>query len=31
MKTLKLKIELTGSISSYPPKIKDMRAVALAI
>ena len=26
-----LKIELTGSISSYPPKIKDMRAVALAI
>ena len=26
-----LKIELTGSISSYPPKIKDMRAIALAI
>ena len=29
--TFQLKIELTGSISSYPPKIKDMRAIALAI
>ena len=29
--TFQLKIELTGSISSYPPKIKDMRAIALAV
>jgi len=29
--TFQIKIELTGSISSYPPKIKDMRAIALAV
>ena len=29
--TFQIKITMTGSISSYPPKIKDMRAIALAI
>ena len=29
--TFQLKIGMTGSISSYPPKIKDMRAIALAV
>ena len=29
--TFQLKITMTGSISSYPPKIKDMRAIVLAV
>ena len=29
--TFQLKITMTGSISSYPPKIRDMRAIALAV
>ena len=29
--TFQLKIAMTGSISSYPPIIRDMRAVALAV
>ena len=29
--SFQIKITMTGSISSYPPKIKDMRAIALAI
>ena len=29
--TFQIKIEMVGSISSYPPVIKDMRAIALAV
>ena len=29
--TFQLKIGMTGSVSSYPPIIRDMRAIALAI
>ena len=29
--TFQLKIAMTGSISSYPPIIRDMRAIALAV
>ena len=29
--TFQLKIGMTGSISSYPPIIRDMRAIALAV
>ncbi len=29
--TFQLKITMTGSVSSYPPKIRDLRAVALAV
>ena len=29
--TFQLKIAMTGSVSSYPPKIRDMRAIALAV
>ena len=29
--SFQIKITMTGSISSYPPKVKDMRAIALAV
>jgi len=29
--TFQIKIEMVGSVSSYPPVIKDMRAIALAV
>jgi hypothetical protein len=29
--SFQIKITMTGSISSYPPRIKDMRAIALAV
>ena len=29
--SFQIKITMTGSISSYPPIIKDMRAIALAV
>tara|TARA_B100001093_G_scaffold399523_1_gene386991 strand:- start:120 stop:1076 length:957 start_codon:yes stop_codon:yes gene_type:complete len=29
--SFQIKITMTGSISSYPPRVKDMRAIALAV
>ena len=29
--TFQIKIEMVGSVSSYPPVIQDMRAIALAV
>jgi len=29
--SFQIKITMTGTISSYPPRVKDMRAIALAV